>query len=160
VAGTGAAAGEQDDLDAELPGGDDLVEDREHGRAAAVEDALAADLDDLDVGHQPRWACTRTTRASRSSTIRRGWTRAVRRSATGILLDDHGADVLAAERARELPRHEAVDDHDALEVLGGPPGVEQLLVENVVLGGTASFSSASVILPNFFASLCFFGSLS
>src|SRR5688572_11182609 len=52
----------------------------------------------------------------------------VRRSATGGLLDDHGADVFAGECARELPRHEAVDDHDALEVLRGLPGVEQLLV--------------------------------
>ncbi len=87
------------------PRRDDLVEDREQGRAAAVHDALAADLDDLDVGHDGDRAVV-DRRCLRAGQRRAGeGDSMVRRSATGGLLHDHGADVLAAQRARELAGH-------------------------------------------------------
>src|SRR5207253_9467421 len=56
----------------------------------------------------------------------------VRRSDMGAALRDHGADVLAGERAGQLTGLEAVDDRDALDVLGLRPGPVQLLVEDVL----------------------------
>src|SRR5262245_38859148 len=56
----------------------------------------------------------------------------LRRSATGHLAGDHGADILAGERARELPGLEPVHDHDPRDVLGLRPGPVQLVVEDVL----------------------------
>ena len=52
VARARAGAGADDHLVA-AEVGDDLVDEREHRRAAAVDDALAADLDDVGLGQDP-----------------------------------------------------------------------------------------------------------
>src|SRR3990172_10164487 len=57
-----------------------------------------------------------------------------RRSDMGRLLVDDGADLLAREGAGELAALKAVDDLDPLDVPRGPPGLEELPVEDQLLG--------------------------
>src|SRR5688500_709108 len=54
-------------------------------------------------------------------------------SATGLLLGDDGADVLAGQGGGELPALEPVHDLDALDVARVLPGVEEGAVEDGVL---------------------------
>src|SRR5689334_4798224 len=53
-------------------------------------------------------------------------------SATRLLLQDDGADVLAGQGGGQLAAHEAVDDLDALHVARVLPGVEERAVEDGV----------------------------